>query len=60
MLSVATIKKEAGEYDLEVAQRLKVQRHGLTHIANLDACGKLVELRYMHALNGAICTRFNK
>lgn len=46
MLSIDTIKKEAGEYDLEVVQRLKVQRHGLTRIANLDLCGKLVELRY--------------
>ena len=45
MLTVANIKKEAGEYDLEVIQRLKVQRHGITHMTNLDSCIKLLDLR---------------
>jgi hypothetical protein len=44
MLTLSTIKREAGEYDAEVVQRLTIPGAGLSQLANLESCMKLVEL----------------
>jgi Leucine-rich repeat (LRR) protein len=54
ILTVALIKKEAGEYDVEVIQRLRVERAGLTQLAPaLDGCSSLLEM----SLSGNQLTR---
>jgi len=44
MLTLSTIKRETGEYDTEVVQRLVLPYAGLTQLSNLESCFKLIEL----------------
>lgn len=44
MISSSLIKRETGQYDAEVIQRLRLERMNLTMISNLDYCISLVEL----------------
>jgi len=49
MLTAAVIKKEAGEYDVEVVQRLRVTRQALVGLGeSLKACALLVDLALPH------------
>jgi Leucine-rich repeat (LRR) protein len=44
MITDALIKRESGQYDPEVVQRLRLEGLGISRIANLGRCSSLVEL----------------
>jgi Leucine-rich repeat (LRR) protein len=49
MLTAAMVKKEAGEYDVEVVQRLRVSRAALAGIGqSLQRCSLLLDLALPH------------
>ena len=43
-ITEAIIKKESGEYDVEVIKRLTIQRYHISSITNLIDCVNLLEL----------------
>jgi hypothetical protein len=44
MITSSIIKRETGQYDSEVIQRLRLERMNITMISNLDFCISLIEL----------------